>query len=149
MINYLLEKLSKPKKYFGHAKNLRYNKVYQYYVEVILVKCIQHHQFLVSKFSRCKKLLYYPIYALFIGGVLLSTSLIYVSLQTSRTFKLAYFTPWYLWNAKNKKMLLMFLINSSSPMELCAGDLHVNMTLCASFVRLCYTLLLTIRRLDF
>ncbi|CAH1990391.1 unnamed protein product [Acanthoscelides obtectus] len=47
MINYLLEKLSKPKKYFGHAKNLRYNKVYQYYVEVILVKCIQHHQFLV------------------------------------------------------------------------------------------------------
>ncbi|CAH1990390.1 unnamed protein product [Acanthoscelides obtectus] len=129
MINYLLEKLSKPKKYFGHAKNLRYNKVYQYYVEVILVKCIQHHQFLVSKFSRCKKLLYYPIYALFIGGVLLSTSLIYVSLQDNQLIVLSIF-------------LVSFLSN------VCFYA-YFGQSLVNEFVRLCYTLLLTIRRLDF
>nr|CAH7767496.1 unnamed protein product [Callosobruchus chinensis] len=51
--------------------------------------------------------------------------------ESSKTFRLAYSTPWYEWNERNKKMLLLFFINGSSPMELYAGDIHVNNTICA------------------
>ncbi|VEN34046.1 unnamed protein product, partial [Callosobruchus maculatus] len=67
--------------------------------------------------------------------------------ETSKTFRLAYSTPWYEWHKSNEKMLLLFLINSTSPMELHTGDIYVNYTVCAKCWKLCYTLLLTMRRL--